>query len=133
MGSSNVPEMMRAWKWTGTEKSIARKAFERALDAELEALISETKVRAARIAKVDDLWKLEGWLGKRRREIDDKFDYRYSVLPQVFAVLISKGQLSLEELRGIVPEKLDVVERLAGFYNGERKLRFAHSEDKAAR
>jgi len=34
MGGSNLPEMMRGWKWTGAEKVTPRKAFEGALDAE---------------------------------------------------------------------------------------------------
>lgn len=121
MGSSSIPVMMRDWKWSGAEKSAARKAFDLVLDAELEAVMRETKARAARIVEIDDVWKLEHWMGKRRREIDDKFDYRYSVLPEVFAAMISKGQLRLEQLQGIAPEKLEVIEKLAHFYSTARK------------
>jgi hypothetical protein len=120
---------MREWKWSGAEKAAARRAFDLVLQAELEAVIRETKARAARIVEIDDVWKLEHWLGKRRREIDLKFDYRYSVLPEVFAVMISKGQLRLEQLHGIAPEKLDAIEKLARFYGGERNSRLAHSQE----
>jgi hypothetical protein len=129
MGGSTIPVLMREWKWSDTEKAAARRAFDLVLHAELEAVIRETKARAARIFKIDDVWKLEHWLGKRRREIDDKFDYRYSVLPEVFAVMISKGQLRLEQLHGIAPEKLEAIEKLARFYGGERNSRLAHSQE----
>ena len=52
---------MREQNWSHSEKQIARKAFERALDAEKQAAIREMKERVARIRGVDDideLWAL---------------------------------------------------------------------------
>jgi hypothetical protein len=34
------------------------------------------------------MWEPERWLAERRREIDRTFDFRYSVLPIVFANLL---------------------------------------------
>ncbi len=45
-------------------------------------------------------------LTDKRREIDEKYDYRYSQLIMVFARLIHQGWLSLEELEGLHEGKL---------------------------
>ncbi len=69
-------------KWSSAEKAIARKAFDQALQRELEAVMTETKKRAAKIQRASDLWDLEHYLAGRRSQIDQQFDYRYSVLIQ---------------------------------------------------
>ena len=69
-------------------------------------MIREAKKMAARIAQPSDLWELEHYLTERRKEIDRKYDYRYSVLPLVFGCLIREGRLREEELRGLGEDKL---------------------------
>ena len=105
--------MIRDLTWSAAEKAVARRAFNQALEREFEAVIRKTKERAAKIREVQDLWKLEDWLGERRREIDEKFDYRYSQLPRVFGVLIRDGRLSEGDLQGLGPDKLDFIRRIA--------------------
>ena len=61
---------MHELKWSHAEKTVARRAFDKALGKELEALIREAKSRAARIEEPPDLWNLENWLTERRREIE---------------------------------------------------------------
>jgi hypothetical protein len=97
---------MRELKWSPAEKAIARKAFDTALQRELEAVMREAKDRAARIRQPADLWELEHWLTQRRRDIDSTYDYRYSVLPLVFVMLIRDGRLSEQELHGLAEDKL---------------------------
>jgi hypothetical protein len=41
------------------------------------------------------------------------FDYRYSVLPRVFAALLRAGQISEDALRGLAPDKLDAIRHMA--------------------
>jgi hypothetical protein len=74
---------MHELKWSDAEKAVARRAFDLALRKELEALIRDAKGRAAKIEEPSELWGLKSWLTKRRREIDRRYDYRYSVLPLV--------------------------------------------------
>ena len=104
---------MHDLKWSPAEKAIARKAFERALQAELEEVIHETRQRASKVEQPSDLWDLEGYLTRRRKEIDRKYDYRYSVLPIVFGVLIREGRLREEELHGLAPDKLKYIRSVA--------------------
>jgi hypothetical protein len=101
------------WKWSPREKAVARKAFDLALSRELESAIQETKDRAVRIGQASELWELERWLSERRREVDRTFDFRYAVLPLVFASLLRNGQLREDELHGLTPEKLDSIRSIA--------------------
>jgi hypothetical protein len=94
--------MMRDLKWSQAEKAIARKAFNQALEKELAVIICKVKEMAQRIEEPADLWKIEDYLSTSRREIDEKFDYRYSVLPQVFGILVRDGLLKEEDLQGLV-------------------------------
>ncbi len=97
---------MRELKWSPGEKAVARRAFDGALQRELEAVMREAKERTARIKTPTELWKLEEWLTRRRHEIDRKYDYRYSVLPLVFVVLLREGRLTEGDLDGLGEDKL---------------------------
>lgn len=112
-GTENRPSSIRDLKWSSAEKKIARQAFERALQREFEAVIRETKRLAAAIQQPDDLWELEDYLRQRRKSIDSRYDYRYSVLLFVFADLIRTGRLRVEELQGLHDEKLTIIRDLA--------------------
>ena len=111
MSTAHNPEStpMREWKWSPAEKVIAHRAFDLALSRELESVIREAKERAKAIGEASDLWKLESWLTKRRLEIDRKFDFRYSVLPLVFATLLREGSITENDLEGLGQDKLDVI------------------------
>jgi hypothetical protein len=104
---------IRSLKWSPAEKAIARKAFERALQQDLEAIIRQAKKMAGRIAQPSDVWELERYLTERRKAIDRQYDYRYSVLLFVFADLIRKGRLREEDLCGLGEEKLEHIRQMA--------------------
>jgi len=55
---------------------------------------------------------MEGWLAERRRLIDRTLDFRYSVLPLVFATLLRDRLLSEDDLRGFAQEKLDTIRHM---------------------
>ena len=111
IGSTAAP--MREWKWSPAEKTAARRAFDLALSRELDAVIREARERAVRITEAAALWELEAWLGERRRRIDRDFDYRYSVLPLVFANLLREGRITEDDLHGLAPDKLDCIGHMA--------------------
>ncbi len=75
--------------------------------------MQEAKARAARIEEISELWELERWLTERRREVDRKYDYRYSVLPLVFAMLLREGRLNEADLDGIGQDKVDLIRHAA--------------------
>jgi hypothetical protein len=108
---SNTFSRCTKLQWSHAEKAIARRAFNLALSNELEALVREAKGRAAKIEEPSELWDLESWLTERRREIDRRYDYRYSILPLVFAHLLRDDRLTEGDLHGLGQEKLDLIRR----------------------
>ena len=101
--------------WSKSEKAIARTAFDAALSRELHEVIQKTKQMANAIQESADLWGLEHYLTQRRKEIDRKYDYRYSQLTQVFGRLLYEKRLREEELRGLREDKLKLIGSLANF------------------
>jgi hypothetical protein len=101
--------------WSRSEKIIARKAFDAALGRELHEVIQETQKMASQIQQSSDLWDLEHHLTQRRKEIDRKYDYRYSQLTHVFGRLLYENRLREEELRGLGEDKLKPIRSLAKF------------------
>jgi hypothetical protein len=101
--------------WSKSEKAIARTAFDAALGRELHEVIQEAKKMASQIQQSSDLWDLEHYLTERRKEIDRKYDYRYSQLTHVFGKLLYEGRLREEELRGLREDKLKSILSFAKF------------------
>lgn len=102
-------------RWSQFEKKIARRVFDQALDRELTALIQETKTRVNQVSSPDQLWEIEEWLTNRRREVCETYDYRYSVLPLVFAKLLHRRLLSEDDLTGFDSEKVELIRRLKSY------------------
>jgi len=101
--------------WSRSEKVIARKAFDAALGRELHEVMQEAKKMASQIQRSSDLWDLEHYLTQRRKEIDRKYDYRYSQLTRVFGRLLYEKRLREEELRGLGEDKLKPIRSFAKF------------------
>ena len=110
-GNANQRELT----WSRSEKAIARKAFDAALKRELHEVIQEAKQMAGQIQQPSDLWDLEHYLTERRKEIDRKYDYRYSQLTHVFGKLLQERRLGEEELRGLREDKLKSIRSFAKF------------------
>ena len=91
--------------WSRSEKAVARRAYDQAYDRELAALVNEVRRLAKQITEPGHIWALHDFLTQKRKEIDSKYDYRYSQLVFVFARLIRDGWLSEEELEGLGEEK----------------------------
>ena len=101
--------------WSKSEKAIARTAFDAALKRELQDVMRKTKQMANQIKEPADVWELEHYLTERRKEIDRKYDYRYSQLTQVFGRLLHEKRLSEEELAGLREDKLKAIRSFANF------------------
>jgi hypothetical protein len=101
--------------WSKSEKAIARKAFDAALRRELHEVMQEAKQMANQINEPADLWDLEHYLTQRRKEIDRKYDYRYSQLTHVFGKLMQEGRLMEDELSGLEEDKRESIRSHAKF------------------
>ena len=101
--------------WSKSEKVIARKAFDAALGRELLEVIREAKQMANEIQHSSDLWDLERYLTERRKEIDRKYDYRYSQLTHVFGRLLHERRVNEEELHGLREDKMRLIHSFTEF------------------
>src|SRR5216683_2262856 len=73
----------------------------------------KTKQMANQIKEPADVWELELCLNERRKEIDRKYDYRYSQLTQVFGRLLYERRVTEEDLRGLGEDKMKPIRSLA--------------------
>ena len=105
--------------WSKAEKAIARRAYDQAYDRELSALADEVRRRANAIAEPLHIWALHDFLTRSRKEIDQKYDYRYSQLVIVFALLIRDGWLSEAELTGLAEDKLARIKSFLDMWSEE--------------
>jgi hypothetical protein len=101
-------------RWSDAEKRIARRVYDKALQQELDEIIHKVKEMARNIKEPSDLWNMEDYLTRRRKDIDSTYDYRYSQLPLLFAQLVRKDQIRLEDLHGLGEEKLAYVRFVTG-------------------
>jgi hypothetical protein len=98
--------------WSATEKKIARRAFDAAYEREIAAVMEELRRRVGGMKSAKDLWDIENFLRNRRDEFDEKYDYRYSQLIYVFAILYHGGFLVEADLAGLSPDKIDAVKHM---------------------
>ncbi len=103
--------MFREIKWSAAEKKIARCAFDKAYSSEMEFIKQTVYDKVAGIKDNRDIWKLHDYLSDCRRQIDSKYDYRYSVLLTIFAKLLSEGYIGLDDLAGLSEEKIEIIEK----------------------
>lgn len=95
------------------EKAIARRVFEHALHVELNEIMNEFKARVVAIEAPDQMWKLREFLERKEREIEEKYDYRYSQLAFVFARLLREERIQEEQLVGLAEDKRSVIRGIA--------------------
>lgn len=99
--------------WKDSEKKIARRVFEAALQSELAEIMARLKARAASAKEPEDMWKIQAYLAHAQRDIESKYDYRYSQLELVFGRLLREKRIEAQDLNGLADEKLAAILRIA--------------------
>lgn len=99
--------------WSKTEKEVARQAFGRAYERECKELSNKVKEMANTAKTPEDIWELHEFLTEKRKEIDEKYDYRYSVLILVFGRLLREGWIGLDDLEGLDEDKITKIKNIA--------------------
>ena len=105
-------------EWSKQEKEIARQVLSAAYERECMAIAHNALKMTAEINEPPDIWKIHDYLTEKRKEADQKYDYRYSVLPFVFARLMYEGWIREEDLAGLSGDKLQEIRRTAEFIAG---------------
>lgn len=63
----------------------------------------------AGVVEISELWNVGSWFAERRRELDRKYDYYYSVLPSASAALVKQELISEKDLHGLSAERSDLI------------------------
>jgi hypothetical protein len=103
---------MNDLKWSNSDKQIARQAFSKAYQGECAELLAKVRKMADQAREPNDLWRIHDFLDRKRGQIDEKYDYRYSVLVRVFARLVTEDRLTLDDLDGLSEDILSEIRRL---------------------
>lgn len=98
--------------WSKKEKEVSKQAFKRAYERESTELINKVKEIASAAKTPEDIWKLHDFLTEKRNEVDEKYDYRYSVLILAFARLLREGWLGLDDLEGLDENKITKIKKM---------------------
>lgn len=99
--------------WSRSEKASARRVFDAVLKRELHEIMQQAKRKANQIKDPADVWELERYLNARRKEIDAKYEFRFSRLTRTFGKLLCEGRVSEDELRALGEDKLKVIRSCA--------------------
>ena len=108
---------MRDLDWSAGEKKTARAAFDAAFVRECSAIKREAESMLQRTPDAAGVWSVHDYLSEKRREVDRKYDYRYSVLISVFGRLLSEGWVTEAELAKLKPEKIELIRSNAAMWS----------------
>ena len=108
---------MQYLDWSAGEKKATRAAFDVAFARECGAIKREAESMLQRMSDAAGVWRVHDYLSEKRREVDRKYDYRYSVLISVFGRLLSEGWVTEAELAKLKPEKLELIRRNAAMWS----------------
>jgi hypothetical protein len=96
-------------KWSPGEKKVAHAAFEAAHSRERAAIRREIEAMLRNSDDGTEIWRVRDYLNGKARELDQKYDFRYSVLIGVFARLLAEGWLTLEDIAGLNVAKQELI------------------------
>jgi site-specific recombinase XerC len=99
--------------WSSVEKKAARYAFDKAYEKQCKAIRETVSKMASKASSPSDLWKIHDYLSEQRKRTDELFDYRYSVLLQVFGILLRRGLLHTDDLAGLSDHKVEKITKWA--------------------
>ena len=100
-------------KWSASEKKIARRAFDAALEREFAVLKSRLKEMTAKLSSSADTWDMHHFLSDQLHDIERKYDYRYSQLIVVFGRLMRQKWIDEKDLEGLSTDKMEAIRYIA--------------------
>ncbi len=111
---------MEEYSWSKIEKKEARRIFDKALQKECDIMIERIRDFAAMATSIRDLAGINNYLTKFLDKIDRKYDYRYSQLINLFALLLAEGNISKSDLDVFSTDKVEQIARIADFIKNRR-------------
>ena len=99
-------------RWSKSDKKIARELFELAKKRDYEDLLKLIQLKSQNFITPQSIWDLKDFLNFKAKEFDQKYDYRYSILDDVFAKLILENLLNLNDLKLLSKEKQEQIKNI---------------------
>jgi hypothetical protein len=104
---------MRYFDWSNTEKILARQAYDRAYERECTKILEKVHGMLSSMEDPKEIWKIDDYLRNNRRDMDSKYDYRYSILIIVFGKLMREGLILDSDIDKLSKDKIDAIKRIA--------------------
>ncbi len=111
---------MEEYSWSKIEKKEARRIFDKALQKECDIMIERLRDFAAMATSIHNLAGINNYLTKSLDKIDRKYDYRYSQLINVFALLLAEENISKSDLDVLSTDKVKQIVSMADFIKNRR-------------
>jgi hypothetical protein len=106
---------MKEETWSGAEKKWARKIFGELLQKECDLIINVTRELTNKATSQNDLIEINRYLTKSLKEINRKYDYRYSQLITLFGETLAEGMISESDLKVFSTDKVEHIRSIANF------------------
>jgi hypothetical protein len=107
---------LRDLHWSPSEKKCARAAFDAALVRECTAIRKQVEDMLRASAEPDEIWRIDDLLSGKRKEVGQKYDFRYSMLIAVLGRLLHEGWVTEADLAGLKEDKLEFIKAIAGMH-----------------
>lgn len=106
---------MKEFVWTKEEKRSARLLFDKVVKENLTEILIQFKEMASQAESPEKMWQIEEFLGRKRREIDGKYNFRESRIVSLFGHLLEEKRISLEDIQELSEDKIDQIKMIASF------------------
>jgi hypothetical protein len=92
---------------------FAREAYDRAYERECTKIMEKVHGMLSGMEDPKEIWKIDDYLRKIKREMDSRYDYRYSILIIVFGKLMREGLILDSDIEKFSQDKIDAIKRIA--------------------
>ena len=104
---------MRYFDWSNTEKILAREAYDRAYERECIKILEKVRGMLSGMEDPKEIWKIDDYLRKNRRDMDSKYEYRYLILIIVLGKLMKEGLILDSDIDKLSQDKIDAIKRVS--------------------
>ena len=102
-------DTMGTSEWSKSENVIPMRASDMAYIRECKSIEEELQRRVSDLQTPEGLWAILDYLTEKQKEMDKKYDYRYSILLFVFARLLHEGWITRDDLMGLSEDKIEAI------------------------
>ena len=103
-------------QWSKSDKKIAKELFELARKRDYANLTNTIQLKSDNLTTPESIWDLRDFLNSKAKEFDQKYDYRYSVLDNVFAGFILEDILTLDEMQRFSKRKQEQIKHILNLF-----------------